>query len=429
MKKIFSIVIISVISLSFAACEGNSGTDEPDSNTTKDVKTVTQMHKSQKRGVSFSFGMLEDAALMSPMISWQYNWGPSMGVAAVAEWFDEDSVMFCPMAWNNNFNADKIREWVKAHPQTKYLLGFNEPNLTDQCNMVPKEAAKYWPSVVALAKELNLKLVSPAMNYGTLTGYSDPIKWLDEFFACDGCSLDDIDAIAIHCYMGSPSAVKGYVERFTKYGKPIWMTEFCGWESSISSVETQKRYMCDVVNYFEQSDDIERYAWFIPRAGMQTDAYPYMQLLTKTGEIKLTELGEIYGALSTFDKSAWFDATRKIEPNNYIAIGSTATNIRHTTDSQGKWMIASFPANNYIDYQIGAKQNLTTLNVRYASYVDTQVILFIDGKEIKQVKFEKTGSGSAWNTLQVELPIDAGYHTIRFDMLAGSMDMGQFWFE
>ena len=87
--------------------------------------------------------------------------------------------------------------------------------------MTPSKAAELWPSVVDLAKELNLKLVSPAMNYGTLAGYSDPIKWLDEFFAQPGVSIDDIDAISIHCYMANPQALRNYVAMFYKYNKPI----------------------------------------------------------------------------------------------------------------------------------------------------------------------------------------------------------------
>ena len=186
---------------------------------------MDQMPKSAKRGVSFNFLYITDLPLLSPYISWDYNWGNTPNEDA-ATWFDANEMDFCPMCWNGKYDADKIRAFVAAHPNTKYLLAFNEPNLTDQANMVPSKAAELWPPVVALAKELNLKLVSPAMNYGTLAGYSDPVKWLDEFFAQPGVSIDDVYAIAIHCYMASASAVKSYVERFEKYDKPIWMTAY-----------------------------------------------------------------------------------------------------------------------------------------------------------------------------------------------------------
>ena len=176
---------------------------------------MDQMPKSTKRGVAFSFTQLTDLPLLSPYISWDYNWGNTPTEDAAA-WFDANEMDFCPMCWNGNYSADKIRAFVAAHPKTKDLLAFNEPNLTDQANMTPAQAAALWPPVVALAKELNLKLVSPAMNYGTLAGYSDPIKWLDEFFAQPGVSIDDVYAISIHCYMSSTSSVQGYVEKFEK---------------------------------------------------------------------------------------------------------------------------------------------------------------------------------------------------------------------
>ena len=168
--------ILWILAIFLVACTPG-GQNSPD-NPTK----PSPMQKSPKRGVSFDFKKIDDLPLLSPAISWSYNWGNDQNASA-ALWFDTNEMDFCPMCWNNSYSADKIREYVKEHPNTKYLLGFNEPNLTDQCNMTPSQAAQYWPQVVALAKELNLSLVSPAMNYGTLAGYHDPVKWLDEFFA------------------------------------------------------------------------------------------------------------------------------------------------------------------------------------------------------------------------------------------------------
>ena len=238
----------------FISCEGSSPTlDHP-----------STMQKSAKRGVSFNFTNIQDLPLLSPAISWSYNWANDQNSTS-ALWFDTNAMDFCPMCWNGSYSADKIRQYVQQHPNTKYLLGFNEPNLTDQCNMTPAQAAGPWQEVVALAKELNLKLISPAMNYGTLAGYHDPIKWFDEFFALPNVSLDDIHAIAIHCYMASPSAVKDYIKKFEKYGKPIWMTEFCAWDPVPSNVEKQMDYMCSILNHMEQNPHVERYAWFMPR--------------------------------------------------------------------------------------------------------------------------------------------------------------------
>ena len=129
----------------------------------KEGKAVTAMPKSAKRGVAFSFTQITDLPLLSPYISWDYNWG-NRPIEDAALWFDSNEMDYCPMCWNGNYNADQIRAFVAAHPKTKYLLAFNEPNLTDQANMTPAQAAAIWQPIVNLAKELGLKLVSPAMN-------------------------------------------------------------------------------------------------------------------------------------------------------------------------------------------------------------------------------------------------------------------------
>ena len=245
------VVVAGCISAVLMACQP---VEKPDTDS-----VASAMHKSAKRGVAFNFSQAEDLPLLTDAISWDYNWANDQNSLA-ATWMDEERVEYCPMCWSNNYNADRIRTYVQAHPSTKYLLGYNEPNLTDQANMTPVQAAAQWGEIVALAKELNLKLVSPAMNYGTLSGYSDPIKWLDEFFAQPGVDINDIDVISIHCYMASPQALKDYVARFYKYNKPIWMTEFCAWEEyAIHSEEDQINYMCQVLNYMEQDAKIERY--------------------------------------------------------------------------------------------------------------------------------------------------------------------------
>ena len=44
------------------------------------------------------------------------------------------------MAWNGAYSAARIRAWLDAHPESRYLLGFNEPNFYDQARMTPAEA-------------------------------------------------------------------------------------------------------------------------------------------------------------------------------------------------------------------------------------------------------------------------------------------------
>ena len=51
------------------------------------VKAADVMPKSAKRGVAFNFVNLSDLPLLSPYISWDYNWGNTTSDNS-ALWFD-----------------------------------------------------------------------------------------------------------------------------------------------------------------------------------------------------------------------------------------------------------------------------------------------------------------------------------------------------
>ena len=385
-------------------------------------KTGAHMARSAKRGVAFNFNYVSDLPLLSPYITWDYNWGNNTNENA-ALWFDANEIDYCPMCWNGNYSADKIRAYVAAHPNTKYLLGFNEPNLTDQANMTPAQAAALWQQVVELAKELNLKLISPAMNYGTLAGYSDPIKWLDEFFAQPGVSLDDIDAISIHCYMASPQAVKNYIAMFEKYNKPIWLTEFCAWEDyAIHSEEDQIKYMCSMLNHLEQNTNVARYAWFIPR---YKSGFPYMPLLTYSAPYALTDAGKVYCGFSTFDKSVWLRTDKAINASQYVAVSSEDIQVRPSTDGDGL-MLSAIMENQYVDYQIYLAETSSTISIRYAAYGKTEIALWDDDNPIALATLTATGSMSNWATCEVPLTLDKGKHTLRLEVQSGVANIYRF---
>ena len=393
---------------------------------------VDAMPKSAKRGVSFNFTSITDLPLLSPYISWDYNWANTPTDDA-AMWFDANEMDFCPMCWNGSYSADRIREFVKAHPKTKYLLAFNEPNLTDQANMVPSKAAELWPPVVALAKELNLKLVSPAMNYGTLAGYSDPIKWLDEFFEQPGVSIDDVDAIAIHCYMSSPSSVKSYIELFEKYNKPIWMTEFCAWDPAPSSYNTQMNYMCAVLNYMEKNPKVERYAWFMPRMSGKVESVPYNQLLDHNYPSALTELGQLFCWFSPMDSTVWLKTDRFIHAGEYTDVSNYAITLRPTTDTVSKnkegLMVTNFAEGTSISYQvfITTPSHGKAITMRYCGYSNSICEVLVDGESQNFIDLPRNGSSEEWTEAYTSLSgVSQGVHTVTLRLFSGSCSFSGF---
>lgn len=389
------------------------------------VSSCFAQQRSSKRGVSYDIPYFEDVKALSQGVSWFYNWGTSPKSTIDNNY--SNYMDYCPMAWNG-VNADALRAFKAKHPECKYLLTFNEPNLTDQANMTPSQAAAKWPAVKAIAQELNLKIVSPAMNYGTLSGYSDPITWLDDFFKL--VPLSDIDAIAIHTYMNWPGAVSWYVGRFAKYGKPIWLTEFCAWEYQEPLTTNaqvgylfQRNTMIEKVEFLELNPQVEKYAWFIPRTNKDGE-FPYMQLLKNVqGSVlpgTLTELGQIYVNMSSFDTTKFYAPAEKIPAKNYVR--SAPVQLESSTDLSSEAypiQICNFEKNVFAEYLLDIPQNGTySLSLRMASAANIQPVfkIYSNGKVVTttdSVAVSPTDGQNSWDTRTIQVNLPKGKQRIR----------------
>ncbi|WP_312270693.1 glycoside hydrolase family protein [Pseudomonas sp.] len=255
--------------------------------------------KSPKRGIAYDLTSGKDMSALSSGISWWYNWSPRPSDAVSAyNYADVYKMDFIPMVWNENFNEGELQMYLTAHPTIRYLLVINEPNLVDQANLTPQAAAALWPRLEAISRNTGVKLVGPAMNWGTLSGYSDPVAWLDAFFAAYSSAHagrdPQIDYLAFHWY---DYGLSGMLDRLARYGRPFWVTEFANWHSlpdgaQIDSVEKQKQQMTEMVALLESRSDVFRYAWFSGR--VDNDVH-HSSLLANDGT--LTELGRHYISL------------------------------------------------------------------------------------------------------------------------------------
>lgn len=398
-------VLISAVVIS---CSKHAGI-EP---VTPDMANVSYQAKSAKRGVSYNFDQLPqyDIPVLGPAISWSYNWSSNVPSETAQSLFSEYGMDWCPMIWNGNYSPDNIRTYKKAHPEAEYILAFNEPNLTDQANMTPAQAAEYWPDVVALADELGMKLISPAMNYGTLAGYNDPWKWLDEFFDQPGVSLDDVDGIAVHCYMGSATALMDYIDGFRKYGKPIWLTEFCNWDNDNISAEQQMKFMVDAINLLEADHDVFRYAWFIPRGNGEEKCHNSL-ITSGRPPFSLTELGEVFVNLSTQDKNLYYTPGQIIQSEHYSACQGGIT-VEPTTDEAGLLHIGNLVAGQKVEYQVDVPGGTRQMELRVRTYLATSVDFTVNGSK---VTVNLPDTGRSWSTITVELPFADGKQTIAIE--------------
>lgn len=141
-----------------------------------------------------------------------------------------------------------------------HLLGFNEPDHTDQANLSVEEAIRQWPDMM----KSGLRIGSPAP--------SNPNSWLYSFIAkCDSLNYR-VDYVAIHCYWNSRTPEQWYSGLKAVYDqvkRPLWITEWnngANWtgESWPSTVpEQQAKQLADIqgiLRVLDTASFVERYS-------------------------------------------------------------------------------------------------------------------------------------------------------------------------
>lgn len=290
--------ILIVFMFTFFFIAGCSSEDSSPSSSENPDPTI---EKSSKRGLAYNLRNPEDLDTLKSGVSWWYNW--YFSTTAAEDYYSKYEMEFIPMLWGGNTSqndVEAVKTFILSHPEIKYLLVMNEPNLTDQANRTPYEAATDWVKYERVINDLaaegrTIYLVGPAMTWGTMTDYSDPVVWLDAFyeaykFANDGRD-PKIDYLAFHWY---DYGLASQLDRLAKYGKQIWITEMANWNANINSYAKQAEQMEEMVSICERRDDVFRYAWFIGRGTYPDNHYTFLFNPTP-GE--LNALGRLYISL------------------------------------------------------------------------------------------------------------------------------------
>jgi hypothetical protein len=301
---------------------------------------VSGQTKSPKRGICGDASP-QDLAVMAPSVTWYYDWGVapptvSQGQLSGIEWV--------PMCWGAVYAGDVAGIEAKIPAGSIYLLGFNEPNFKSQANLTPAQAASMWPNLEKIAADKGLELVSPAVNWcgDCVEGVTnDPVDWLDKFFAaCPGCK---VDYIAIHSYAPGSAALNSYLDKFRKYNKPLWITEFAPWDPPKPDYEGVVKYMKEAIPILENDPAVYRYSWFATRVGSNPD----ISLLGADGN--LTKLGQLYCNLAFEGLSSDLPPVAMAGMDQYINQPASSTTLNGSVyDANGDvpvivWSQASGP--------------------------------------------------------------------------------------
>ncbi|KAH8691799.1 hypothetical protein BGW36DRAFT_304412 [Talaromyces proteolyticus] len=187
--------------------------------------------------------------------SWAYDWSPYAGGDLPR------GVEYCPMLWGPKFYS----QWYSAASDalsagSGCFLGFNEPDIAEQANMTPKQAAIDFQTYMTPYSG-QATLVTPAVTNGE--GDMIGLNWLEQWFTeCNGrCKAD---RIAIHYYANSGSTdfinyVTTAIDLAERNGIPsIWITEFQNTGSSADQI----LFLHEVIPWLNNNTAIERYAYF-----------------------------------------------------------------------------------------------------------------------------------------------------------------------
>lgn len=240
-----------------------------------------------------------------------------------------------PMLWGNaqwdQMALDRAKWYATAEPV--YLMGFNEPDHTDQSDIPVERCLEVWSGLEAV--KLPLASLCPS-NWNN--GWAR--QWFDQAEARD----DRFDVTAVHYYITSgPNAdqfmnhIRGAYER---YHKPIWLTEWniVNWGGPAPwSDEQVYTWMAEVLYRMEKADYVDRY-FFFPFAVDWPNGKPGAPW--EIDRLSLRPLGRLFGAWdsdTTLHTDTWYYLHNKASHHRLKQSGDTVamapiTDIHPDTD-------------------------------------------------------------------------------------------------
>lgn len=285
--------------------------------------------------------------------TWFYNWGTSTDWTTNPNANDSTyNQEFVPEKWGTGDAAHKLLELKNV----SHLLGYNEPDHTEQSNVSVEKAIEEWPQLL----RTGLRLGSPAT-----TNFS----WLYSFMSEAKKKNYRVDYVVIHAYWGGLSGNEWYAklkEVHDKTGCPIWIKEWNnganwtkeGWPSG-TEAQQQKQLndLKQILTVMDTCSFVERYS-----------IYNWVQdkrAIILNG--KLTPAGEYYAANQPeyfFNKDGEVVPTWRVREApvlSYMGFEPDKGAIFKWTDPNGE-MIPWYQ----FEYSSDGKNFETLLNVTYA---------------------------------------------------------------
>lgn len=275
--------------------------------------------QSRKRGICVNKLHPEDFVVLSPGVSWYYNWHvkgdqPPAGV----------NLEFVPMVWTDSPDRlQGLREYLAAGHRPRAILVANEPNLKGQAFISPQQCADLHRRVHEITRDLGIPLVGPHMAIGSAPNASitafDPVQqkdvtytfmlpYLKAFFHFVGDT--PVDGVGVHSYKREGEITWSVNLVYNEFKRPVWMTEYAWWgaPTELDSL----RHLVKATDFMERSSRVEAYAWFKERIGR-----PHLRLLTNEPG-QLTPLGLAYVRMPVHDVKLYYRLPGRLNAARYV---------------------------------------------------------------------------------------------------------------
>ncbi len=197
-------------------------------------------------------GVAGDPGISQLNVQWWYNWNLNQNSTRDLE--------YVPIR-QNRWWPSLSQDWRSRG--SVHLLGYNEPDKSDQANMTVEDAIASWPDLLATG----LRVGSPAPTDG---GRS---SWLYPFITQADAAGLRVDFVALHyywCY--NPADPQGAANQFYNFLKstydnvrrPLWVTEWnngANWTSCADpTFEQQAACISAMIDMLDNTPFVERYA-------------------------------------------------------------------------------------------------------------------------------------------------------------------------
>jgi len=214
------------------------------------IRVFNWEYTSKKGWCGTGSGCINDAEKVNG--TWSYSWSADQNSSAGVE--------YVPIRQNGGWPSFSE---ISGKQYVTHVLGFNEPDHTDQSNMTVVQALAQWPDMM----RTGLRIGSPAVTNNS---------WIYAFM--DSCKAKNyrVDFVAYHAYWGGKSPANWYND--LKYihertGRPLWITEWnngANWTSewwptsdhSLSAANAAKQLadLKGILTVLDTAHFIERYS-------------------------------------------------------------------------------------------------------------------------------------------------------------------------